>query len=301
MMKQVYVVEFEILSTRLLTSTLDALSPISGRRMDNRSRRGTVTTLDARSVSPPNSVKAFAEARRRERELLDHHAKDFAETRSNKSLQRTISGVSAQTRRTRRYTNESGRNSVASSSKSVEDDVCFPVHHNKSNKNGLNIDFEALDEFIACEELRTKTPPGNQPQPRVFSDLRTKIQDLQITSDGDFISSGSVDEKDADRTDGCDFSHYVADAQDGNRFEYFSSHAENTIHVGELGDLVMPGEEIRTLFTFPEDLEEDGVWWLNSKLPFLAGSHFCFALIIETVNNKCMSLFSFGNILTRFT
>ena len=240
----------------------DALSPTTHRRFDERSRRGTVTTID-RTISPPSSVKAFAEARRWEREGNDYNAKDFADTRSLPSLKMTASHVSGQSRRTRRYTNESGRNSTASSNKSAEDDVCFPVH-NPSFKDGLDIDFEALEEFIADEELRAQTTHTSQP--RVFHDLRCQktSSGLVMTSDGDFISSGSIDEK-------CGVADEVSlpagNREDSNRFDYFSSLAESTIHGNELGDLLMPGENIRSLFTFPVDEQEDGVWWLNLNNP----------------------------------
>ena len=238
----------------------DALSPIANRRFDERSRRGTVTTID-RSISPPNSVKAFAEARRRERDVNDHGVKDFADTRSLPSLKLTASHISAQSRRTRRFTNESCRNSTTSSNKSAEDDVCFPVH-NPSFKDGLDIDFDALEEFIADEELRAQTTSTT----RVFHDLRYQKPSagLITTSDGDFISSGSVDEK-GGADDEMDLP--AGNREDINRFDYFSSLAESTIHGNELGDLLMPGENIRSLFTFPVDEQEDGVWWLNLNNP----------------------------------
>jgi magnesium transporter len=51
-------------------------------------------------------------------------------------------------------------------------------------------------------------------------------------------------------------------APEQNRFSFFSSAWESTIHAAELGDLVLPGEDIRGLFELPKD-EADGVWWLN--------------------------------------
>jgi len=178
-------------------------------------------------------------------------------------LKQTVSHVSAQSRRTRRYTNESCRNSTASSNKSAEDDVCFPVH-NPSFKDGIDIDFEALEEFISDEELRVQSNPANQP--RVFHDLRYQKPSagLITTSDGDFISSGSMDEK-CGAAD--EISLPAGIREDSNRFDYFSSLAESTIHGNELGDLLMPGENIRSLFTFPIEDEEDGVWWLNMNNP----------------------------------
>lgn len=258
------------------------VSPRPGRLMpDNRSRRGTVTTLDPRSVSPPNSVKAFADARRRERELSNsdpNGRKVFAEARRQDdcSLYRVISHESGRSRRTRRYTNDNDGKSFASSHKSAEEDVCFPLH-DSSDKDNLQIDFEGLEEFIADEEIRDKTPPPNQPQARIFQDLRPQTSaDIPkiIDSDGNLVTapsmgSSSLDVKDEKHLDPA-YMHEFGPNQppaDINRFEYFSSLAESTIHAAEFGDLILPGEDIRTLFTFPEGEENDGVWWLNMNNP----------------------------------
>jgi magnesium transporter len=53
---------------------------------------------------------------------------------------------------------------------------------------------------------------------------------------------------------------------DANRFSFFSSAWESTIHAAEFGDLIMPGEDVRNLFYLPES-DEDGVWWLNVNNP----------------------------------
>jgi magnesium transporter len=232
-------------------------------------------------VSPPNSVKAFADARRRERELSNsdpNGRKVFAEARRQDdcSLYRVISHESGRSRRTRRYTNDNDGKSFASSHKSAEEDVCFPLH-DSSDKDNLQIDFEGLEEFIADEEIRDKTPPPNQPQARIFQDLRPQTSaDIPkiIDSDGNPVTapsmgSSSLDVKDEKHLDPA-YMHEFGPNQppaDINRFEYFSSLAESTIHAAEFGDLILPGEDIRTLFTFPEGEENDGVWWLNMNNP----------------------------------
>jgi magnesium transporter len=258
------------------------VSPQARYYPDNRSRRGTVTTMDPRSVSPPNSVKAFADARRRERDLsspMDPTAAiAYAEGRRHDepALYRTMSGASGRSRRTRRYTNDNGdAKSFASSRKSAEEDVCFPLHDTGKTDN-LQIDFESLEDFIADEEIRDKTPPKNQPQARIFQDLRPQqfVEVPQIFLGGDDVveipsaDSSTMNEKCGKRdfeaqTRPFDGSHQL----DTNRFEYFSSLGESTIHAAEFGDLILPGEDIRNLFTFPQGEELDGVWWLNMNNP----------------------------------
>ncbi|KAL3427102.1 CorA-like Mg2+ transporter [Phlyctema vagabunda] len=257
-----------------------AVSPAPPRNVQERperARRGTVTTIGSRSPSPPNSVKAFANARRRERQMsISEPTKAFADARRQDGgeLQRTMSRASRQSHtswRSRRYTNDKDAQSFTSSHKSAEDDVCFPLH-DFDNKAGLQIDFEYLEEFIA-EESRENTPPKNQPLANVFHDLRTnkptQIPEV-VNSDGEIIQlpsgeSCSLDEKNGDVC--IDKGNFDGVHQpDTNRFEFFSSMGEETIHAAELGDLVLPGEELQTLFTFPEG-EEEGAWWLNMNSP----------------------------------
>jgi len=262
-------------------------SPIQGRDGPrDRSRRGTATTLDPRSVSPPNSVKAFADARRREREPSTsdaHAAKDFADPRFHHEhgLHRAKSNSGAscrshRSRRSRRYTNDNDARSFAESIKSeAEEDVCFPLH-TTGNKDTLQIDFEGLEEFIAEEESREKTPPKGQPHARIFHDLRghkASNPPTIVMSNGDVVEipsndSSSVDEKQIENSSLESMSPQRA--IDVNRFEFFSSQQESTIHAAEFGDLILPGEDIRNLFSLPqgeEGEEGEGVWWLNMNNP----------------------------------
>lgn len=255
-------------------------SPL-GRFAPDRSRRGTVTTLDPRSISPPSSVKAFAEARRLERDLSTsdpNSAKAFAEARRHGEeydLHRTVSRDSRRSRRSlrsRRYTNENDAQSIAGSCQTAEEDVCFPLH-SSGNKNTLSIDFELLEDFIADEENRDRTPLQGQPDARIFHDLRPLMPGVPtiVTSDGDVVdilSGGSSD------SGGKISRHEFEDEKIGepqrieNRFEFFSTLGESTIHAAEFGDLVLPGEDVRSLFTLPPPTEDsDGVWWLNMNSP----------------------------------
>lgn len=242
-----------------------------------RSRRGTVTTMDPRSISPPNSVKAFAEARRRERKhsTIDVDQNDNQQQEDCNPLRRTASSTSRRSLRSRRFTNEDDARSLTASVKSeAEEDVCFPLQKN-GNKSTLQIDFEGLEEFIAEEESREKTPPKGQPQARVFQDLRPhnacNVPTI-ITNDGDFVdiptNGTSLDEKEK-AVDAATLQS-AANAPSGtdiNRFEFFSSEGEEVIHSADFGGLVFPGDNIRSLFTLPEGEEADGVWWLNMNNP----------------------------------
>ncbi|TAQ85641.1 hypothetical protein B7494_g6034 [Chlorociboria aeruginascens] len=251
------------------------ISPHANRTMQDRSRRGTVTTIDHRSISPPNSVKAFANARRRERQLSTCDPNiSFTESRlhDDNELHRTISSTS-NAARCFTNVNDNDTKSLASSSKTAEEDVCFPLHESP-NKTTLQIDFETLEDFIAEEEVRSKTPPKNQPQARIFHDRARKGIDVPtiVTSDGDFLgtlplpsSSSSLDEKHASvkPVSPVETREHV----DTNRFEYFSSRWETSVHAAELGGLILPNEGVRDLFYTPSLDDSDGVWWLNMNNP----------------------------------
>lgn len=229
-----------------------------------RSRRPTV---ESRAPSPPNSVKAFAAARRRERD----HSVEAAQKKlavDDRSLHRTASRVSkAASQRSRRYTNETDGISVADSiHSSAAEDVCFPLStaNFPRDKRKLYIDFDFLENFIA-EEERDHTPPKNQPPPRTaFKDLRSSAS----ISKSAIVDSVSVSEEKKELDDILDekVGKPATEHYDGNRFSFFSSAWESTIHAAEFGDLIMPGEDVRNLFYLPEN-EDDGVWWLNLSNP----------------------------------
>jgi magnesium transporter len=137
----------------------------------------------------------------------------------------------------------------------------------------LYIDFDYLEDFINSENQDRQA--CRRPSVRVFPDLRPQSASPEIlpsqvvTCDGDILDMPSElsthDEKEPH--DGLAEPVKVnAPQHDPNRFSFFSSAWESTIHAAELGDLVLPGENIRGLFSFPKG-ETDGVWWLNVNNP----------------------------------
>ncbi|KAH6661249.1 hypothetical protein BKA67DRAFT_79598 [Truncatella angustata] len=237
-----------------------------------RIRRPTVETQ--RSVSPPNSVKAFAEARRRER--LASVSSDPRDKEHGYKLQRTISANSRRSERTHRSGRTGAKtadNDAASLStnKSAEEDVCFPMQ-DEHRRDELYIDFDYLENFIASDEINRDT--GADSAVRVFSNLQADPNvpsaPPMITIDGDIIhppAPSSVTYEKGDIPDSPGVSEIPArEHVDPNRFSFFSSSWESTIHAASFGGLVLPGESVRGLFSFPED-EQDGVWWLNVNNP----------------------------------
>lgn len=233
--------------------------PVADEIDRGKSRRGTVTTIDPRSLSPPNSIKAFADARRRDRAI------SVSETncpQDEHDLQRTCSVISRASRR--RLIDEA--KSIDGSDKGAEEDVCFPLH--KDPKDVLVVDYEVLEEFIV-EEILAKEESEKQSQMRVFHDLRNKDNNATVvaTAGGDvmqYSSASSINEKAAKRTTK---PVSLQPHSEETRYEYFSSLEETTIHAPDFSDLVMPGENVCSLF--PTQIKDDfnGVWWLNVMNP----------------------------------
>ncbi|KAI0382759.1 cora-like Mg2+ transporter [Hypomontagnella monticulosa] len=252
--------------------------------MGTHSRRPTFnsTNEQPRAVSPPNSVKAFAEARRRDRALsvTDGRAQ---KQEDGEGLHRTYSSVS----RDSHVSQRSGRSKPATFSaddgasvatnKTAEEDVCFPLQ-DEHRHDQLHIDFDYLENFMATESAARRESIDARAAVRVFPSLRPESAISEpapmITVDGDFVnlpsaSSDTVHEKAPELPETQEPVLKPADKEphlDPNRFSFFSSAWESTIHAAEFGDLVLPGEDLRGLFTFPRD-EPDGVWWLNVNRP----------------------------------
>ncbi|KAI1282303.1 hypothetical protein F5Y07DRAFT_235958 [Xylaria sp. FL0933] len=242
-------------------------------------RRPTFTSTNERAISPPNSVKAFAEARRRERafSISENRGVNPDEGEALHRTQSSVSRNSQRSGRSRPVTFAADDAASLATNRTAEEDVCFPMQEDH-RQDQLYIDFDYLENFIATGELARREEVEAQKAPRVFSTLRTENKGAQdepmVTSDGDFIyvpsTSTDVDEKppkpveDAGPTAG--IGPIDKEHMDPNRFSFFSSAWESTIHAAEFGDLVLPGEDLRGLFTFPRD-EPDGVWWLNVNRP----------------------------------
>lgn len=234
--------------------------------MHPSSRRPTFSSQ--RSVSPPNSVKAFAQARRREHDNGSPENRDDWQA-DEEELRRTASVAS--------------RRSVLSKARTIDDmasiasrtsahaDVCFPAQE-EEQKEKLAIDFEYLEDFIAEQRISRVVSHG-VPDGRVFSDLRPQAAvgsggSAPPTAASEASRLGTpIDVKDdmAEPKVMESFDRPKGQHMDPNRISFFSSAWESTIHAAELGDLVLPGEDLRNLFDLPSG--EDGVWWLNVNNP----------------------------------
>jgi magnesium transporter len=237
-----------------------------------RGRRPTVESVSDRSSSPPNSVKAFAEARRRERDL------SFSEPKPERKpeeleLQRTASIVSRHSYRSRQHTVATADAASLATNKSAEEDVCFPLQDEQRGDH-LHIDFDYLENFIKAEN-EARQAARRPSAVRVFPDLRPAVAEPEaplptVTIDGDYLGTPFGSETQTEKAERADTEEQAKVVHpppvDHSRVSFFSSAWESTIHAADLEGLILPGEDIRGLFTFPKG-ETDGVWWLNINKP----------------------------------
>ncbi|KAJ5403054.1 uncharacterized protein N7487_008950 [Penicillium crustosum] len=224
------------------------------------------SSVSARSSSPPNSVEAFADPRRRERaNTLDSHAPPDLEA----ILQRTVSGGTHNRRPT--FSNASViRPQLGDVPFDTTEEACFdepgriPV-----------IDYEELEEFVALNpstkvgdgDRRKHSMSSQSKRPRIFYDLRPGAESPEMgaikkTSSSDTLSQD--EKKGAEVTDEKERVKPLQNTTQRSRFGFFSSESQSTVHAADLGDLVLPGETFRDLFELGP---EGGVWWLDVVNP----------------------------------
>lgn len=244
---------------------------------------GTVSrssSPSARSSSPPNSVDAFADPRRRERaNTLESHVPPDMEA----ILQRTVSGGTHARRPT--FSNASAiRPQAGDISVCAPDEPRVPITYEEPGRIPV-IDYEELEEFVALNQrtnvaagtnnCRRKHSLSSQSKfPRIFYDLRPGAKSPGLEDSTNYDSTDSsytcevypeVDQKKLNRV--LNEKELVATLPNINepmRFGFFSSESQTTVHAAELGDLILPGDSFRDLFQLGP---EGGVWWLDVVNP----------------------------------
>lgn len=255
------------------------------RRHHKHPNRSRDSSTSSRSSDTANSVDAFADPRRRERA---NTIGSRPPSELDVGLQRTVSGGTHRRRPT--FNNGSVRDfkiqSEHASYKDPADDICFPAPDESSKR--YRIDFEELDEFVAEHKSKASANPrlrqklsfsSQGHKPLVFNDLRR--QNIpQITTECASLEKLADLCTPIDSNDVLDEKHALPESHDDplgangppehqhvpeeQRFSFFNSELEQTIHAADLADLLTPGDTFRDLFELPED---SGVWWLDVMNP----------------------------------
>jgi len=228
-----------------------------------------------RSVSPPNSVDAFADSRRRDR---TNTISSKVPSDLNLTLHRTVSGGTHRRRPT--FSNGSVQPELPTDSGRPEEDVCFPQI--EEPKQSFEIDFEELEEFVSdcnrgrpvlcCRQRHSFSSQGTSARVKEAQRLAQQGIPQIVTHAASPMGRGCEEERalEEDSTyneKGVDL--LAAPMRrlskiDTNRYSFFSSEIEHTIHAPELGDLIIPGESFRDLFRLPQGC---GAWWLDVQNP----------------------------------
>ena len=252
-----------------------SVDPASGRRNGlayGRAPQGPVTvsresSVSAKSSSPPNSVEAFADPRRRERaNTLESYAAPELEA----ALQRTVSGGT------------NGRRPTFSNASAVKppvgdarlDSVDATAAHPFEEPGRIPvIDYEELEEFVALNKRaksatkRKHSLSSQGKNLRVFHDLRPgnlRSDSSTFTSPSNLYDEKSVEKAPEAEMDEKQLVDNLQNENEPTRFSFFSSESQSTVHAAELGDLVLPGDTFRDLFELGP---EGGVWWLDVVKP----------------------------------
>lgn len=238
----------------------------------NISRKSSVS---ARSSSPPNSVEAFADPRRRERaNTLESHGPPDLEA----ILQRTVSG-GTQTRRPT-FSNASAVRPQPGDLDPPEEACVLPF--DEPGRIPV-IDYEELEEFVALNQRvkaagsttgnrRKHSISSQSKKPRIFYDLRpgakspepNDLKKAKSADSSDTYQACDESEKVGKIMDEKDLVQTLQNTNEPTRFGFFSSESQTTVHAAELGDLVLPGDSFRDLFQLGP---EGGVWWLDVVNP----------------------------------
>jgi magnesium transporter len=225
------------------------------------------SSVSARSSSPPNSVEAFADPRRRERaNTLDSLAPPDLEA----ILQRTVSGGTNNRRPT--FSNASAIRPQLGDVPFDTEEACFDEPGRTPVIGRLPvIDYEELEEFVALHQntkavgnRRKHSMSSQSKKPRIFYDLRPGAESPEGGIKKTDTTDSSEDEKAPKITDEKKLVQILQNENEPTRFGFFSSESQSTVHAADLGDLVLPGETFRDLFELGP---EGGVWWLDVVNP----------------------------------
>jgi magnesium transporter len=215
------------------------------------------SNVSSRSPSPPNSVDAFADPEHRRMRERSGTVTSQVPSDLRLCLQRTNS---------RRPTFigddvDGIRGSVADVTQKPEEDVCFPPPEEPRSRDAA-IDFEEMDEFVAIQargrpvQRQRKMSTAGSFKGRYYKDLSHDASSaIAVGETAVDDSSSIVDEKGVNAAP-------ARAAKLLDRFSFFSSEMDATIHAPEIGELLLDGESFEDLFRGGQ-----GVWWLDCLNP----------------------------------
>ncbi|KAF3920537.1 hypothetical protein ABW20_dc0109278 [Dactylellina cionopaga] len=246
------------------TKTRPRGESIARRQQSNQPTFVELEETRSRSPSPPNSIDAFAPTRRKGRSgtiSSTHAPSDLI------SLRRSAS------RRNTSFENLHATNSGEDTPEKAEDDVCFPMHDALMN---WKIDFDEMEDFItqqsqirnrSCQRRRKMSSASvqntysRQTIPFKFKRTPPAEDECAVDDSGDDEST-NYSEKDPNGNIIPPPKRRGRTMQQPDRFSFFSSELEGTVHAANFPSLVGEGETFENLWG-----REDNVWWLDVENP----------------------------------
>jgi magnesium transporter len=211
------------------------------------------SNVSSRSPSPPNSVDAFADPEhRRMRERSNTVTSEMPDD-LRLCLQRTNS-------RRPTFVGDDGIRGSDTDVTKPEEDVCFPPPE-EPRIRGAAIDFEEMDEFVA---MQARGRPA-QPQRRksIAGSFKGRYQNgLAPDSSATEVEEAAVDDASSIIDEKVPSPKPARAARLLDRFSFFSSEMDATVHAPEIGELLLDGESFQDLFRGGQ-----GVWWLDCLNP----------------------------------
>lgn len=165
-------------------------------------------------------------------------------------------------------------------SQETEEDVCFPMLPDHVKING--IDFDEIQEFINESRIEDEallkernyinasSDSSNSTAAKKYTPLSTSDEEVKIHDNSSTENIAGQDGRAAghanDNTDniGVSFGNNRVEGEEvpPDRFSFFCSENEETVHAPDLQSLVKPGESVRSLFNSGKP-----TWWLDCSCP----------------------------------
>lgn len=166
--------------------------------------------------------------------------------------------------------------STDAKSEKVEEDVCFPMTEECRVVKG--IDFDELNRFVSMQCLKKTDTFSKSRKYSTGSIVRGgfssrnylslnlgKIDDNVFSDNYDNISyknDPTSSTSGLDTQQKINFKNQQDSIELPDRFSFFSSNTEKTIHVSEIGDILLEGETFQDIFG-----PDRGTWWLDCLSP----------------------------------
>ncbi len=145
-----------------------------------------------------------------------------------------------------------------------EEDVCFPIYLEKNNENKTTINFEEMDSFgKGVNEDYLRPRPRSRSRSRSIIPNNTRFLNIPVGYNNNRpLSTAELSSK--EKANGVTFDETFRPNKSFNkdRFTYFSTKTNDSIHADLFPDLIKENQSFEDLFD-----KKNGTWWLDCSNP----------------------------------